>query len=156
MGLLRHLKNLGGFFVLVIEDRIESWSTDESRPELQKRLREAADRGGELALKVACLEDELDGLRFNGPSLWSDEVNALKLAAAAPGSSGYSPAIKQLLNRCDHMPMTAHELDEQVRGITDGTVKTIPWNESFFRDDPGIDIDVHGLSCLCPQCRFGQ
>ncbi len=147
MGLSSKLRRLWGnaidLTIILVEDRIEAWASGESRPIIQQRLRDATERGGVLALQVASLEDELDKLRFNGPSLWKDEVEALRLAAYAPGSSGYSPALRQLLNRCDHMPMTAAELDEQVRGITDGTIKTIPWDASMFvdHDDPGTDVD---------------
>lgn len=147
MGLSSKLRRLWGnaidLTIILVEDRIEAWSSNESRSAVQQRLNAAVERGGVLALKVSALEDELDKLLFNGPSLWKDEVEALRLAAHAPGSSGYSPALKQLLSRCDHMPMTAAELDNQVRGIADGTIKTIPWDTSFFSDDdPGTDVDA--------------
>lgn len=122
--------------VIIAGDAIEAWSLSETRHALYDRLRGAAERSAELALENAKLKDEIDSLRFNGPSLWKDEVDALHLARRAPGSSGYSKAISKLLNRCDHMPMTASELDDQIKGILDGTVKTYDW------DDGGRDIDI--------------
>lgn len=140
MGLSSKLRRLWGhtidLTVILIENRIEAWSSSEPHSVLQDRLRASTERAAELALENATLRDHIDELRFNGPTLWKDEVEVLNLARRAPGSSGYSKTIGKLLDRCDHMPMTADELDAQVKGIMDGTVKTYDW------DDVGIDIDI--------------
>jgi hypothetical protein len=129
-------KDILNVSVTLASDAIEGWALNETRDGLLERLRSTAERGAELALENARLEDEIDALRFNGPTLWKDEVEALNLARRAPGSSGYSNTISKLLDRCDHMPMTSGELDDQVKGILDGTVKTYDW------DDIGRDIDI--------------
>lgn len=135
----RLLQFAGDMFTLGVSlasDAIDSWTTGESRQSILEKLRTAVERSSELVLENARLRDEIDELRFNGPTLYSDEVEALKFAAMGcdPVTSN---SIRSLLKRCDHMPMTAAELNEQIDGIISGAVKLYPWGD----DDPGKDID---------------
>ncbi len=148
MGLSRHFKKFAEMTAILIEDALDGWMTNESRAGLQQRLRVAAERGAELALEVARLEDEVDRLRFNGPTLWKDEVDLLRDISTTmqknirEGDFGVVKMlgrnlqiIEHLLDRCDHMPMTTGELEEQVKGILDGTAKTYSWDDLEL-DDP--------------------
>ncbi len=118
-----------------------------SREELQERLREAAERGAQLALEKAALEDKLDELRFNGPSLWSDEVRLLRSIVStmqenikANGFADLAEAgknlqvMQHLLDRCDHMPMTAEEMGR----MADEAIKDC---NAHLWDDGGVDVD---------------
>lgn len=148
MGLLRDTLRL---VTTLAGDAIDEWAENESRSALQRRLRENAERGAELALENAALKDEIDRLRFNGPTLYRDEVEFLRdcqqqlqqsiLDAELFGADlkmlGRNLQIVQhLLERCDHMPMTEGEMTTMVEDITSGKAKLIPW------DDEGKDIDV--------------
>ncbi len=135
-------KDILNVSVTLASDAIEGWALNETRESLLERLRSAAERGAELALENARLEDEVDALRFNGPTLYRDEVEALRSARSlmdqdhvAAYTKKHRESIGSLLERCDHMPMTSDELGEQVKGIINGTVKTYNW------DDMGRDID---------------
>lgn len=145
-----------GMGAVLISDAFDNWFAEESRESLIKRLRENAEHGAELALENERLRDEIDGLRFNGPSLYSDEVALLKeyvtilrcgMAFARCETDDEKEAridqerdmrtLNNLLERCDHLPMTAADLAMQVKGIADGTIKTVPWDP----DDHGSDVD---------------
>ncbi len=130
---------------VLVEERIERANGD-SRADLEERLREAADRGAELALEKAALEDKLDEMRFNGPSLWSDEVELLQKIVAtmqenikANGFADLAEAgknlqiMQHLLDRCDHMPMTADEMGR----LADEAIKDC---NARSWDDPGEDV----------------
>lgn len=151
--------------LVMIEEKIEDFDSRESRADLHERIRKAAERGGELALRVADLEDEVDGLRFNGPTLYRDEVEllkeyatVLKTSLAFNNDAVESPEererdyqiISSLLNRCDHAPYTAAELAAQVQGIADGTVETLPWDDVFKSNCRHSGWDFNYGSC--PDC----
>lgn len=136
--------------ILFVSDVIDSWSTGESRAALLDRLRKATERGGELALEVARLEEEADRLRFNGPTLWREEVELLKDIAERLRTSMAEyklfdetlamlgrnlQIIQALLDRCDHMPMTSEEFGKMADDAITGKVKTFDWN------DIGKDVD---------------
>lgn len=134
---------------VLLEEKFEQWASPEaltSREELIRLERESRERAAELALEVARLEDKVDSLRFNGPSLWKDEVEALQemifLRADVAGT------LASLLDRCDHMPTTAAEMGRMAQDAID-EIKGRPWGppKGFFEDDPitsddpGKDID---------------
>lgn len=167
MGALKKLNGLAesllGIAVNLIEEGIEAFDSRESRADLHARIRKASDRGAELALRVAQLEDEIDHMRFNGPTLWKDEVEVLATVMNArqphPQSEDTDEwirgTISKLLNRCDHMPMTANEMARQIEGIADGSIKTVPWDDVF--NDPGKDVDCKHSGWdfnygSCPDC----
>lgn len=135
--------------VILVSDAIDSWASGESREAILENLRKATQRGGELALENAKLKDEIDGLRFNGPSLYKDEAEALWYAFKAPGNLTldhepyvqFRNALMALYNRCDHLPVTAQELAEQIDGIMTGKTKLLNWDEVFPSNDPGKDVD---------------
>lgn len=149
MGRLKKLASEGlDLAVLLVSDAIDSWSSGESRSALLGRLQEAVQRGGELALRVASLEDEVDGLRFNGPTLYRDEVEMLQwvvrqlnlsvateLTTDLDRDRSLLKAATELLNRCDHMPMTSDEFAKMADDAIHGRSKTFDWN------DIGKDID---------------
>ncbi len=123
--------------IALVADAIESVGSGEYREDLLRRLQECARRGADLAFENSRLRRELDRLRFNGPSLWRDEVEALRRAidlfnVGAPVLAG---SISTLLKRCDHMPMTQDELNEQCREIIEGETEAILW------DDPGAEVE---------------
>jgi hypothetical protein len=132
---------------IVIEDLIED-AVDGSRAELQRRLRETAERGAELALEKARLEDEVDGLKFNGPTLFKDEWQLLEeYARIIETSLAFGGAVESfedrqadlkilrtLLKRCDHMPNTAEEFGKMVQTALDN-------NSATNWDDVGRDVD---------------
>lgn len=134
--------------VVLLSDAIDSWSSGESRGEILQRLRDNAQRGAELALENERLRDEVDSLRFNGPTLYRDEVEALYFARGAVHGlidyKKYEASLERLLNRCDHMPMTSAELSQQIDDITSGRAKLYTWEEVFGKEDPsdaGRDVD---------------
>ncbi len=139
--------------VTLASDAIDSWSTGESRSAILQKLRDAVQRGSELALDKARLEDEVDGLRFNGPTLYKDEVDlldeyatVLKTSLAFNGDKDYCEGVEErqrdlqiiqaLLNRCDHLPMTSDELSKTIDDAISGKAKTFTWG-----DDIGKDVD---------------
>lgn len=160
MRLSRRLKNLGlnalDLAIILVEDTVESWSTGESRAGLQKKLRETADHAAMLALEKHTLEDELDKLRFNGPSLWKDEVDALVYCRGKVHGLPEAAVLANLMRRCDHMPMTAAEMDAQARGILDGTMTVMSWEELFARPEyvalPCDHKDDYGSMMLDGKC----
>lgn len=132
--------------LVLVGDMIDELVTGESREDLVKRIRTAADRGAELALENQRLHEEVDRLRFNGPTLWKDEVEAISAGIGAldqdhnaSWSKGYRKSLRALLDRCDHAPMTSDELAEQVRSIANGTAELLDWDEVF--NDVGRDVD---------------
>jgi hypothetical protein len=132
---------------ILLEDLIEDAVTN-SRAELQNRLRETAERGAELALEKARLEDEVDKLRFNGPTLYRDEVDLLEeYARIIETSLAYGGVaesfedrqadvkiLRNLLGRCDHMPNTAEEFGKMVNDAL-ANHTAVDW------DDVGKDVD---------------
>src|SRR6478736_5402043 len=115
--------------VTLASDAIDSWSSQETRQHLLQRLRDAVQRASELALENASLKEEIQALRFSGPSLYADEVQALEYAIFTPGNlalESYQPqrdAIKGLYNRCDHMPLTSNEVAEMILDAINGRMK---------------------------------
>lgn len=137
--------------IILVSDAIDSWSAGESRTALLERLRAATERGGELALEVSRLEDEVDGLRFNGPTLYRDEVEAIKAAIDSRtdrGDHGHvsfemKDALGALLTRCDHMPMTAEEFGKMADDAINGRrTRLYDWDDvTNFFNDIGKDVD---------------
>lgn len=173
MRLSRRLKKIAtgavDLAIILIEDTIESWSSTETREGLQKTLRTTSERAAELAVENTRLEDELDKLRFNGPSLWKDEVEMLQgfqsslhirvaseLTADLDRDRARLETITRLLDRCDHMPMTASELDVQTKEIMDGTITAMSWEEMFRRPEyaalPCDHTDEYGSMMLDGAC----
>lgn len=154
---LQLIENAFTLGVTLASDAIDSWSTQETRGHLLQRLREAVQRASELALENAKLKDDIDAMRFNGPSLYCDEVAALHCGASylaeyrkdSPTTQAYVNAIMSLLNRCDHLPMTAQELADQIDDITSGRVKLVNWEDVFKSDDLGRDVDEDPMPCHC-------
>lgn len=128
--------------VILASDAIDSWSSKETRQQILQRLHEAAERGAELALENATLKEEIQGLRFSGPSLYADEVAALEYAIFSPGNLSLPSyekeieALKGLYNRCDHMPMTSDEVAGMILDAINGRIKDFNW------DDIGKDVDT--------------
>jgi hypothetical protein len=137
------LKDIIRVSVVLVADAIDEIITGESREDLVKRIRAAADRGAVLALENDRLREEVDKLRFNGPTLWSDEVKALRqcIDICTDEGIGDTDPLEQLLSRCDHAPMTSDELMKQVESITNGTAQLLDWDD-VFKDDPGEDVDA--------------
>ena len=134
--------------VTLVSDVIDSWATGETREAILQKLREAVQRSSELALEKARLEEEVDSLRFNGPSLYRDEVEALRWTINwRADEKGYLEVLRGLLNRCDHLPMTAQELNKQMDDALSGRAKTYTWDEVF--GSKGHDID--GRDCGYPE-----
>ena len=140
----RLFTNALDLLALTVEEYIER-AHGNSREDLEERLREAAERGAELALEKAALEDKLDSLRFNSPSLWKDEAEALNAAIdwitvrVIPGrshSEKHVVVLRSLLDRCDHMPMTAEEMGQMAEeAIRECSLRT--W------DDVGKEVDEY-------------
>jgi len=142
--------------VTLASDAIDSWTTQETRGHLLQRLREASQRGAELALENARLKDELDAHRFNGPSLYRDETEALYYVRGLlpPGKNAVDDVLQGLLGRCDHLPFTAQELSQQIEDVLSGKVKTLSWDDVFKSDDPGVDVDDSAFYPEpCPECH---
>lgn len=152
---MRRLIDLGSKLfdigAVLLGDVIDDWTSGENRKSLYSRIREAADRGAELALENAKLRDHIDALRFNGPTLWKEEVEFLEECAeqlrhSIQGTAGFGANLKRLgknlqivlalIDRCDHMPMTSQELNDQVDDIINGRSQLKDW------DDWGNDIDT--------------
>lgn len=123
--------------VSVIGEVIEFWGTGQSREDMASQIRKHAARAENLAHELerlqednSYLREEIDGLKFNGSEIYSDEAEALKKAREMLLSAGYlkySDAIALLLERSDLMPVTRAEffasLEEDVRsakGETEG------------------------------------
>jgi hypothetical protein len=64
--------------IIMIEDVIESLSTEDSRASLQNRLRENAERASQLALNVARLEDENLSLKTSNSVISPRESDMLQ------------------------------------------------------------------------------
>jgi hypothetical protein len=158
MSIVKRIRRMAGeafsLGVVLVSDAIDSWSAQETRQQLLDRLHENAQRGAVLALENEALKDEVDGLRFNGPTLYRDEVTLLEEYAAVLKTSlafnnVESPEerqrdlkiIRSLLDRCDHAPMTADELAQQVEDIANGRVKLHQWEDVFGPNDPGHEVD---------------
>ena len=127
---------------------------------LLKALREERERSSRLVERNRQLEDSwhdvnqkmdelLDKYSFNGPSLYRDEVEALKhVIKVYPNSTGmhfvgakeYMDALQGLLTRSDHMPMTEKELATTVHGIVTGQTTAFPW-DAGSDDDPARIFD---------------
>ncbi|MBV9125665.1 MAG: hypothetical protein JO112_20130 [Planctomycetes bacterium] len=129
--------------------------TGESREDLVKRIRSAADRGAVLALENQGLHAQLENARFARPKLWRDEVTALKTAiedlkhrfihvpldgkkSSELANIGYDmQALQALLDRCEHCPVTRDEFNEQVSQVV--LADDAEWFPSD--EDGGTDID---------------
>lgn len=138
----------------LLGDSIEAVGSGEYREDLHARLKKCAERGAELALENSRLRDQVDRLRFNGPSLWRDEVDSIRHMIATCPYGNVAPA-EELLRRCDHLPMTREELDEQCQGVLDGTADITEWTADDDRgtcavchDDPRPVPAGEG----CPEC----
>lgn len=134
--------------VALLEDAVERLGDPNGSEVMLEALRKARDRGAELALENARLEDEVERLTrsldelqdkyaFNGPTLYRDEVAALKCSVAylneyrreAPSTPQYVSAIERLLTRSDHCPITADDLQKQVNDIITGHTPAVPWTD---------------------------
>jgi len=135
MGLLRKAFNV---VVLLAEDAVDRLGD----PRLGQNLIEARNRASELALENARLEADnehlltkLNSLRdefqFNGPTLYSDEVKAIKQAEGLLRMSSYKGTheaafvLSALLQRSDHMDITQEELMKLAHDAVNG--KGTPW-----------------------------
>lgn len=124
-----------------IEDMMERVGRD--KEDVWRSLKQASARAGELAIsnleledendrlqkRVHDLEEELDQLRFNGPSLYQDELAAVKWAArfaAKGGNPAASRSLCNLLFRVDQMPFTAEELEKLARAALDNAQRDAP------------------------------
>jgi uncharacterized protein YukE len=139
--LLRKLIQAG---VVLAEDFIERIGDPDGSRVMKDALRKARDRAAELAVENARLHDRLeemnrqlndlqDRFAFNGPTLYSDEVGALKdaIRALCDFDDNHNPkaakAIGALLDRSDHCPFTSVDLQKQIHGIISGETLTSPW-----------------------------
>jgi hypothetical protein len=141
--------------VTLASDAIDSWSSGESRQALLTRLREAVQRSSELALDKARLEDQLDRLRFSGPSLYKDEVEAIRHLLQYADGQEHAGALRRLLDRCDHLQFTAEQLNDQIDDVLSGKAKSYTWEDMFGPNDPGRDVDEEDVSeDLWPEKSF--
>ena len=151
------LRKAAKALVTIVEDRLESWGDPAGRDMLLKALREERERAARIVERNRQLEDDwhrvqdqmdelLDKFAFNGPSLYRDEVEALKFAEGlldrdyAPEWIPMRDAIRSLLSRSDKMPMTEKELAVTVHGIVTGQTTTLPW-DAGSDDDPARIFD---------------
>lgn len=149
MGLIR--KAIRTAFLLA-EDAIDRIGD----PRISTNMLEARNRASELALENARLEadnarltEELNSLRddfeFNGPTLFSDEVDALRkgVKALEHFTDDYdldaANALSGLLQRSDHMGITQKELmrraHDAINGVGVHKEETARWNESPVTED---------------------
>jgi hypothetical protein len=155
--------------VTLASDAIDSWSSGESRQALLTKLREAVQRASELALDKARLEEQVDKLRFNGPSLYKDEVDALvavisslnirvqtELTSTLEQDRARLKSLRGLLDRCDHLPFTAEDLGNQIDDVLSGKAKSYTWDDMFGSNDPGKDVDDEDIEWPDDGFLFGE
>lgn len=75
--------------------------------------KKAVQRASELALDVARLEDRVEDLKFNGPTLFESEVDAIKTAISLmnslPDAGEAMSVLQALLNRSDQIGIDSVE-----------------------------------------------
>ena len=116
----------------VLGDVIEFWGTGVSRNELDMRGRRLAADLDDLRQENLQLQDEnlrlandVDALRFNGPTIYEDERQALmKCLLQQPLSEDDLEAIREMIRRVDPMPITSGEMTKR---IEDALKTEIPW-----------------------------
>lgn len=134
--------------VTIVESELERWGDPARKDLLSKELREERERSARIVERNQQLEDDwhlvqrqmdelLDKYSFNGPTLYRNEVEALKSAirALSDYDDHHDPKavtdIEGLLSRSDHLPMTEKELAVTIHGVVSGDVKTLAWDEMF-------------------------
>ncbi len=153
-GPLGLLRKLGKAAIVLVEDSIERFGDPDGRRVMGDALKRARDRAAELALENAELHDRLedmnrkldelqDKLQFNGPTLYSDEVDAIRSADGlmdqdhvASWTRKHRNALQNLLNRSDKCPFTAAELQKTVHGIITGETRVMPWPDPQIEAPP--------------------
>lgn len=146
------LRKLARVALVVVGDVVDELMTGESREDLVRRIKNAADRGAELALENERLRDQLNAVRFKSPTLWRDEVEMLELCGGLLIIRSRRPdidpkhktntdwAIKvldNLLHRCEHSHLTCEQFNAQFEGVLSGSVDCA-WDPS---DDWSADVD---------------
>lgn len=112
MGIVRQFI---GATLSLISDSIEAVGSGEYREDLHLRIRTAAERGAELALENARLQDDIDRLRFNGPTMYKDEKLAMETVMDLVGdmlNNDEYASVTAFLKRCDVLPVNRAELEE--------------------------------------------
>lgn len=145
------LRKAARAIVAITEAKLEQWGDPTRKDAMARELREERERSARIVERNRMLEDDwhrvqrqmdelLDKYSFNGPTLYRNEVEALRQAIDLMESEGIgdTDAIEGLLTRSDHVPMTERELAVTIHGIVSGDVKALPWEEAFndARFDP--------------------
>lgn len=130
-------------------DVIERWGDKYRDTTTMEALRRSSARGAELALENATLHERAETLakqlndlqdryRFNGPTLYSDEVDAIECARDFSATGHHRDALQALLTRSDKLGITASQLDVHVNDIIMGKSDDFGWEESddYIEDAP--------------------
>lgn len=120
--------------------------------------KKAVQRASELALEVARLEDRIDELKFNGPTLFRSEVRAIETAIALMHSFGDAgdptiSVLKALLNRSDCLA--------EIESIGELSEMAVESSELYLwgcdRCMVGINVDYNSNATLevagCAMCN---
>lgn len=148
MSLLRSFFSAG---TALLADAIDRWATGISRDELVERCANLAAENHDLRDDLAYAEDRC---RFNGPTLYADEVEVISRLITV-GDSG--AVLQGLLDRYDPFPFTAAQLERDVLAATaitmlpDGSLEESDRVKGFMQEKQ-VYSHTGRPKCQCLEC----